>query len=113
MSSTNKRLLYVGGLAEEVDEKTVQAAFIPFGDLIEVNLPIDFETQKHRGFAFVEYESVEDAADAMDNMNEAEIFGRTIKVNIAKPAKYREGSGRAVWADDEWLQKHAGHSAVL
>lgn len=110
MSSTNKRLLYVGGLAEEVDEKTVQAAFIPFGDLIEVNLPIDFETQKHRGFAFVEYETVEDAADAMDNMNEAEIFGRTIKVNIAKPMKYREGSGRAIWADDDWLQKHAGHS---
>lgn len=109
--ATNKKLLYVGGLAEEVDEKTVQAAFIPFGDLVEVNLPIDYETQKHRGFAFVEYESVQDAADAMDNMNEAEIFGRTIKVNIAKPLKFREGSSRAIWADDDWLQKHAGTSA--
>lgn len=106
--ATNKKLLYVGGLADEVDEQTIQAAFIPFGDLVEVNFPIDFETQKHRGFAFVEYETVQDAADAIDNMNDAEIFGRTIKVNVAKPQKLREGSSRAIWADDEWLQKHAG-----
>ena len=30
----NKKLLYVGGLAEEVDEKMLHAAFIPFGDII-------------------------------------------------------------------------------
>jgi peptidyl-prolyl isomerase E (cyclophilin E) len=107
-SALNKRLLYVGGLSEEVDQKVVHAAFIPFGDLVDVNLPIDFETQKHRGFAFIEYESEEDAADAIDNMNEAEIFGRTIKVNIAKPNKLKEGSARAVWSDDQWLLNHAG-----
>ncbi len=37
-SGGGKKLLYVGGLAEEVDEKTLQAAFIPFGDIVEVNL---------------------------------------------------------------------------
>lgn len=104
----NKRLLYVGGLAEEVDEKILHAAFVPFGDLVDVNLPIDFQTQKHRGFAFVEFESAEDAADAVDNMNDAEIYGRTIRVNIAKPNKLKESSARAIWADDEWLKKHAG-----
>jgi peptidyl-prolyl isomerase E (cyclophilin E) len=31
-----KKLLYVGGLAEEVDTKVLQAAFIPFGDIVEV-----------------------------------------------------------------------------
>ena len=109
--STNKKLLYVGGLAEEVDERTVRAAFIPFGDIVEVNMPIDFETQKHKGFCFVEYETVDDAADAIDNMNEAEIFGRTIRVNVAKPMNRREGSARAVWDDDQWLQQHAGTKA--
>ena len=34
MSGQNKKLLYVGGLAEEVDEKMLHAAFIPFGDII-------------------------------------------------------------------------------
>ena len=40
--------------------------------------------------------------------NESELFGRTIRVNIAKPQKIKEGSSRAVWADDAWLQRYAG-----
>lgn len=36
------------------------------------------------------------------------MFGRTIRVNISKPQKAREGSSRAVWADDAWLEKYAG-----
>ncbi|XP_053211608.1 LOW QUALITY PROTEIN: peptidyl-prolyl cis-trans isomerase E-like [Panonychus citri] len=106
--SANKRIIYVGGLAEEVDEKTLNAAFIPFGDIIDINLPIDFASQKHRGFAFIEFESAEDAAYAIDNMNESEIFGKTVRVNIAKPLKLKEGSARPVWSDDQWLQKHSG-----
>ncbi|XP_054153161.1 peptidyl-prolyl cis-trans isomerase E-like [Oppia nitens] len=106
--ATNKRVLYCGGLSEEVDDKILQAAFIPFGDIIDINLPIDFSTQKHRGFAFIEFESAEDATAAIDNMNDSEIFGKTIRVNTAKPIKLREGSARAVWSEDTWLQKHAG-----
>ena len=34
----NKKLLYIGGLAEEVDEKMLHAAFIPFGDIIGYNM---------------------------------------------------------------------------
>ena len=106
--TTNKRVIYCGGLSDEVDDKIVEAAFIPFGDIIDVNLPIDFSTQKHRGFAFIEFESAEDAANAIDNMNDSEIFGKTIRVNIAKPIKLKEGSARPVWSEDAWLQKHAG-----
>lgn len=40
--------------------------------------------------------------------NESELFGRTLRVNLAKPQRVREGSTRPVWADDNWLQKHAG-----
>lgn len=96
------------GLAEEVDEKTLHAAFIPFGDITDINIPLDYETEKHRGFAFIEFELVEDAAAAVDNMNDSEMFGRTIRVNLAKPMKIKEGGSRAVWSDDTWLQEHAG-----
>ncbi|XP_076381653.1 peptidyl-prolyl cis-trans isomerase isoform X2 [Megalopta genalis] len=41
-------------------------------------------------------------------MNDSELFGRTIRVNIAKPQKIKEGSSKPVWADDTWLQEHAG-----
>lgn len=101
-----------GGLSEEVDDKMIQAAFIPFGDILDVNIPIDYETSKHRGFAFLEYELPEDAAAAIDNMNESELCGRTIRVNIAKPMKNKEGASRALWNSDEWLQEHAATEGV-
>ncbi|XP_071531193.1 peptidyl-prolyl cis-trans isomerase E isoform X2 [Panulirus ornatus] len=108
MSNSNKRILYVGGLADEVTEDVLRNAFIPFGDLVDIQIPLDYETEKHRGFAFIEFELPEDAVAAIDNMNESELFGRTIRVNLAKPQKAKEGSSRAVWADDEWLKKYAG-----
>uniref|UniRef100_A0A8C5UCN9 Peptidylprolyl isomerase E n=1 Tax=Malurus cyaneus samueli TaxID=2593467 RepID=A0A8C5UCN9_9PASS len=94
--AATKRVLYVGGLAEEVDEKVLHAAFIPFGDITDIQIPLDYETEKHRGFAFVEFELAE---------NESELFGRTIRVNLAKPMRIKEGSSRPVWSDDEWLKK--------
>uniref|UniRef100_A0A8C9I6H5 Peptidylprolyl isomerase E n=1 Tax=Piliocolobus tephrosceles TaxID=591936 RepID=A0A8C9I6H5_9PRIM len=106
--ATTKRVLYVGGLAEEVDDKVLHAAFIPFGDITDIQIPLDYETEKHRGFAFVEFELAEDAAAAIDNMNESELFGRTIRVNLAKPMRIKEGSSRPVWSDDDWLKKFSG-----
>lgn len=35
-------------------------------------------------------------------------MGRTVRVNIAKPQRIKEGSIRPVWAEDDWLQKHSG-----
>ncbi|KAM3830247.1 peptidyl-prolyl cis-trans isomerase E isoform 2-T2 [Vipera latastei] len=106
--ASSKRVLYVGGLAEEVDERVLHAAFIPFGDLTDIQIPLDYETEKHRGFAFIEFELAEDAAAAIDNMNESELFGRTIRVNLAKPMRIKEGSSRPVWSDDDWLKKFSG-----
>ncbi|VDK83611.1 unnamed protein product [Litomosoides sigmodontis] len=101
-----KRTLYVGGFGEEVNEKVLQAGFVPFGDIVSVSIPLDYETGKHRGFGFVEYELAEDAAAAIDNMNDSELFGRTIRCNFARPPKANERSQRPVWADDEWLKTY-------
>jgi peptidyl-prolyl isomerase E (cyclophilin E) len=54
----------------------------------------------------VEFEAPEDAAAAIDNMNDAELFGRNIRVNFARPPKANERSTRPVWADDEWLRQY-------
>ncbi|EDW60943.1 peptidyl-prolyl cis-trans isomerase E [Drosophila virilis] len=106
--SNDKRTVYVGGLADEVTERLLNNAFIPFGDIADIQMPVDYESQKHRGFAFIEYENYEDAASAIDNMNDSELCGRTIRVNLAKPVRVKEDSFKPVWADDDWLQKHAG-----
>lgn len=42
------------------------------------------------------------------SQNDSELFGRTIRVNLAKPQKIKEGSTKAVWSEDTWLQEHAG-----
>uniref|UniRef100_A0A2I3RSI4 Peptidylprolyl isomerase E n=1 Tax=Pan troglodytes TaxID=9598 RepID=A0A2I3RSI4_PANTR len=104
--ATTKRVLYVGGLAEEVDDKVLHAAFIPFGDITDIQIPLDYETEKHRGFAFVEFELAE--LDFQSFQNESELFGRTIRVNLAKPMRIKEGSSRPVWSDDDWLKKFSG-----
>lgn len=66
--SNDKRTVYVGCLAEEVTERLLNDAFIPFGDIVDIQIPVDYETQKHRGFAFVEFEAASDASSAIDNM---------------------------------------------
>jgi peptidyl-prolyl isomerase E (cyclophilin E) len=53
----------------------------------------------------VEFEEREDAAAALDNMNNAELYGRVLKVNIAKPMKIKLGSAKPVWAEaDDWYK---------
>jgi RNA recognition motif-containing protein len=54
----------------------------------------------HRGFGYVEFALAEDAHEAVDNMDQAELYGRVIKVNQAKPQKQageKLGSKTAVW----------------
>jgi peptidyl-prolyl isomerase E (cyclophilin E) len=49
--SNPKTSLYVGGLAENVNEEILQAAFLPFGNMKDINIPLDHATGKHRGEA--------------------------------------------------------------
>lgn len=74
--SNPKTALYVGGLEESITDDILKAAFIPFGEIKECNIPLDNATGQHRGFGFVEYEERDDAADAIDNMNNADLYGR-------------------------------------
>jgi peptidyl-prolyl isomerase E (cyclophilin E) len=105
-----KTTLYVGGLEDSINEASLHAAFIPFGDIRDVNIPLDHATGKHRGFGFVEFEEKEDAAAAIENMHHAEINGRVLKVNYAQPMKIKGGdkgwSHQPVWADaDRYMEE--------
>lgn len=111
VASSKKTLVYVGGLDEQVTQETLQEAFITFGEIAQLTIPRDAVTGKHRGFAFIEFEETEDATAAMENMNDAELFGRVLKVNLARPnaAKFE-----AVWQKaDKWLGNIAEDSAAV
>ncbi|XP_070505788.1 poly(U)-binding-splicing factor half pint isoform X1 [Chironomus tepperi] len=72
--------VYVGSISFELKEDTIRAAFLPFGPIKSINMSWDPVTQKHKGFAFVEYEIPEGAQLALDQMNGALLGGRNIKV---------------------------------
>lgn len=98
-----KATVFVGGLSSMVTSSHVLDAFIPFGEIVEVQLPksdAPKSSDPHRGFAYVEYEDVSDAKEAIDNMDQAEFFGRVIKVSQAKAPKSADeglGSKTAIW----------------
>ncbi|KAG7393591.1 hypothetical protein PHYPSEUDO_007428 [Phytophthora pseudosyringae] len=99
VNKADKRALYVGGLDNQVTEQGLYTAFIPFGPIKSVQIPVDYKTQRGKGFGFVEFEDVADARAAIDNMNESELFGRTLRVSIAKPDRPKLGSNKPVWAE--------------
>uniref|UniRef100_K3W6Z2 RRM domain-containing protein n=1 Tax=Globisporangium ultimum (strain ATCC 200006 / CBS 805.95 / DAOM BR144) TaxID=431595 RepID=K3W6Z2_GLOUD len=101
MDKKSKRTLYVGGLEKQVTEQVLHAAFVPFGPIKSVQVPMDYATQSSKGFGFVEYEDTADAQEAMDNMDESELFGRTLRVSIAKPDKPKLGARKPVWAETD------------
>ena len=98
-----KATVYVGGLENAVNQKVLVEAFMPFGEIVDVSLPkpeLPSSTDPHRGFGYVEFESPGDAKEAIDNMDQSEIYGRVIKVAAAKPQKTTTeglGSRTAVW----------------
>lgn len=102
-ASRLKATVFVGGLDQAVTQQTLFHAFLPFGDIVEVNLPkpdLPNSNETHRGFGYVEFEAATDAIDAIDNMDRSELYGQVIKVAAAKPQKdHTEGLGSktAVW----------------
>lgn len=72
--------IYVGSINFEIKEDTIKKEFLPFGPVKSVNLSWDPITNKHKGFAFIEYEVPEAAQLALEQMNGFMIGGRNIKV---------------------------------
>jgi len=70
----------VGNINFDVMEDTVKQAFLPFGPIKNVSLSWDAIANKHKGFAFVEYDVPEAATLALDQMNGVMLGARNVKV---------------------------------
>ncbi|KAI0054102.1 RNA-binding domain-containing protein [Auriscalpium vulgare] len=110
-----KKTVFVGGLSDDVDQAVLIESFSPFGDVIDVQLPLAPATRgqesegKHRGFAFVTYSSAGDAQDAIDNMDLNELRGKVLKVNLARPQRgvAQLNNSRPIWESEDWLKQYA------
>ncbi|MFN6147125.1 MAG: RNA recognition motif domain-containing protein [Planctomycetota bacterium] len=86
--------LYVGNLSFQTTEDSLRAAFGGDGrQVTEVKIMLDRDTGRSRGFAFVEMATEQDAQNAIQAMNGADLDGRPLKVNEAQP-RQDSGGGR-------------------
>jgi RNA recognition motif-containing protein len=79
------RKLFVGNLSFNTEESTLEALFAQAGPVTSVRVMRDQATGRARGFAFVEMETDEGARAAIEKFNNAEVEGRRLAVNEARP----------------------------
>jgi len=76
--------LFVGNLPYDVTEAELRELFLPVGPLSYVFLPVDRESGKRRGFAFVEFGDEGHAAEAVRRFNDQQFKGRPLAVSEAR-----------------------------
>ncbi|NEQ99578.1 MAG: RNA-binding protein [Cyanothece sp. SIO2G6] len=87
--------VYVGNLSYEVTKEDLQQVFCEYGTVSRVSLPMDRETGRPRGFAFVDMSAEDEETAVIEALDGAEWMGREMKVNKAKPRENSGGSGRS------------------
>ena len=85
--------LFVGNLSFNTTENDLQDTFAAHGTVSEVNLMMDRDSGRPRGFGFITMSTPEEAQAAIDALNGKSIDGRALTVNIAKPREERTGGG--------------------
>ena len=86
--------LYVGNMSFDSSEDDVRKAFEAHGTVDSVAIITDRDTGRPKGFGFVEMPNDDEARAAIENLNEKDFMGRTLKVNEARPrTEGRRGGG--------------------
>jgi len=83
--------LFVGSLSWNTNDQGLRAAFERFGTVDDAKVIEDRETGRSRGFGFVTFSEESAAQTAIDEMNGAELDGRTLLVNEAQERAPRGG----------------------
>jgi RNA recognition motif-containing protein len=85
--------IFVGNLAYQTRQDELETAFAAYGAVERVSVVTDRDTGQPRGFAFVEMTNRDEAANAIAGINGAELNGRALNVNEARPREERSGGG--------------------
>jgi cold-inducible RNA-binding protein len=85
--------LFVGSLAYSATDDDLAAFFAEAGTVVSAKVIMDRETNRSKGFGFVEMSSDEEAKAAMDSLNGKELGGRAVAISEARPQAPRENRG--------------------
>jgi RNA recognition motif-containing protein len=86
--------IYVGNLSFNTTESELEQAFASYGTVQSARIATDRETNRPRGFGFVEMPNQAEAEAAIAALNGKELQGRILTVNEARPREDRGGGGR-------------------
>lgn len=84
--------IYVGNLSFNVSNQDLAEKFSAFGSVESAKVITDRDTNRSKGFGFVEMSSAQEAADAINNLNGTDFEGRQMTVNEAKPMEPRNNN---------------------
>jgi cold-inducible RNA-binding protein len=85
--------IFVGNLSYQTTQEDLLATFSQFGNVDRVSIVTDRDTGQPRGFAFVEMSNAQEAQNAIAQLNGAELNGRALNVNEARPKPSGGGGG--------------------
>lgn len=86
--------LYVGNLGYNVSKNDLEQMFAAYGTVDSVNVIMDRDSGRSKGFGFVEMGSEDEAQAAIAGLNDKSADGRNMIVNEARPQEPRTGGGR-------------------
>ena len=86
--------IFVGNLPFRAEREDVLQLFAPFGEVVNCSLPLERDTGRKRGFAFVEMADEEIESTAIDGLQGTELMGRPLRINKAEPRGSGGGSRR-------------------
>ncbi|KAM4794819.1 serine/arginine-rich splicing factor 10 [Rhinophrynus dorsalis] len=76
--------LFVRNIADDIKSEELRREFGRYGPIVDVYVPLDYYTRRPRGFAYVQFEDVRDAEDALHNLDKKWICGRQIEIQFAQ-----------------------------
>ncbi|XP_031222287.1 serine/arginine-rich splicing factor 12 isoform X2 [Mastomys coucha] len=76
--------LFVRNVADATRPEDLRREFGRYGPIVDVYIPLDFYSRRPRGFAYVQFEDVRDAEDALYNLNRKWVCGRQIEIQFAQ-----------------------------
>ena len=85
--------IFVGNLPFRAEQEDVAELFTPFGEVTNCFLPLERDTGRKRGFAFVELADEDSESRAIDALQGAELMGRPLRINKAEPRSPGGGGG--------------------
>ncbi|XP_067367110.1 serine/arginine-rich splicing factor 10 isoform X2 [Channa argus] len=95
--------LFVRNIAEESRPEDLRREFGRYGPIVDVYIPLDFYTRRTRGFAYIQFEDVRDAEDALHNLDHKWVCGRQIEIQFAQGDRKTPNQMKA-------KERHSPHS---